>query len=342
MAATIKQIAELAGVSIGTVDRALHKREGIRPEVRDRILEIAESLDYKANAMAKAMVLKRKNPRIGLLLHVQVNDFFKEMIRGINAAAEEIRDSGISVTIRCGKNYDADDQLRLMEEMLAEGIQALVLVPLRDNRVTERIRLLREIGFPVVFLFSPAENAEALAFVGCDFEKVGRIAAGLIGTITGGHARVLYGTSSLNMLGNLERLNGFRRTLAERYPGLSLTKVAEFDNDDRLAYKKAVEEFQLPDYDVFMMATGAKTGIFRAFEEAGLHGKVKVVALDTSEPVLEAFRKGVITATIDQRPYRQGYQVIRLLYEYLLSGAIPPKEDCIVESDIKIYENFNG
>jgi LacI family transcriptional regulator len=136
--------------------------------------------------MAKAMVLKRRNIRIGILLHVQINDFFEEMIKGIDAAAEEIKDSGITITIRCGKNYDADDQLLLMEEMLSGGIQALVLVPLRDDRVTKRISQLRESGFPVVFLFSPAENADALVFVGCDFAKVGRIAGGLIATITGG------------------------------------------------------------------------------------------------------------------------------------------------------------
>jgi LacI family transcriptional regulator len=143
------------------------------------------------------------------------------------------------------------------------------------------------------------------------------------------------------MLGNIERLNGFRASISTRYPGLSLVRVTEYDNDDPLAYKKATDEFKQPlDFDVFMMATGAKSGIFQAFEEAGLNGRIRVIALDMAQPVIDAFQKGIVTASIDQRPYRQGYKVIKLLYDYFLSGVIPPKDDCIIESDIRIYENL--
>jgi len=77
---TIKKIAELAGVSIGTVDRALHNRAGVNPEVSRRIKEIAVSLGYEPNIMAKALSTKRKPIRIGVLFHVKPNPFYESFI----------------------------------------------------------------------------------------------------------------------------------------------------------------------------------------------------------------------------------------------------------------------
>ena len=62
MAVTIKEIAEYANVSRGTVDRALHGRGGVKPEVERRIRAIAENMGYKPNSVAKALSnLKKKN-----------------------------------------------------------------------------------------------------------------------------------------------------------------------------------------------------------------------------------------------------------------------------------------
>ena len=55
MRATIKMIAEKAGVSIGTVDRVLHDRPYVKAEVRERVLQVMEELDYHPNHMASAL-----------------------------------------------------------------------------------------------------------------------------------------------------------------------------------------------------------------------------------------------------------------------------------------------
>ena len=63
MRATIKMIAEQAGVSIGTVDRVLHNRPYVKPEVRERVLQVMEALDYRPNRMASALALSGTNRR---------------------------------------------------------------------------------------------------------------------------------------------------------------------------------------------------------------------------------------------------------------------------------------
>ena len=61
MAVTIKQIAELAEVSRGTVDKVLNGRPGVKAETKDRVLRIAKELDYKPNYLGKALVRSKEN-----------------------------------------------------------------------------------------------------------------------------------------------------------------------------------------------------------------------------------------------------------------------------------------
>ena len=68
MAVTSQQIAELAGVSRGTVDRALHNRGRVNPEVADRIRKIAEELGYRPNSIGQALVRARQGLRLGAIL----------------------------------------------------------------------------------------------------------------------------------------------------------------------------------------------------------------------------------------------------------------------------------
>ncbi len=79
MAVTIKQIAELAGVSRGTVDRALNHRAGVKKEVAERILQIAKELNYRPNAVAKALANTNKPCLIGVLMNSDGNEFFDEV-----------------------------------------------------------------------------------------------------------------------------------------------------------------------------------------------------------------------------------------------------------------------
>ena len=65
MGVTIRQIAEAAGVSRGTVDRALNNRGRIRPEVAERVRQIAEEMGYKPNQLGRALSMSRNNIKIG-------------------------------------------------------------------------------------------------------------------------------------------------------------------------------------------------------------------------------------------------------------------------------------
>ena len=68
MASTLKQIAEIANVSRGTVDRVIHGRSGVDPKTRARVLAVMQELDYKPNAMAQALRGMQNAFRIGAIV----------------------------------------------------------------------------------------------------------------------------------------------------------------------------------------------------------------------------------------------------------------------------------
>ena len=68
MAVTLKQIAEIAGVSRGTVDRALHNRGRVSPEVAERVRQIAQELGYQPNEVGQALARSRRQIKLGVVL----------------------------------------------------------------------------------------------------------------------------------------------------------------------------------------------------------------------------------------------------------------------------------
>ena len=107
MPTTLKDIAAAAGVSIGTVDRALKNRGRVNPQVAEKIKELAKEMDYHPNKIASGLVNRSRKHKIAVILHITGNDFFDEIIKGIRKAEREIRDYGMSVQIYPCKDFHA-------------------------------------------------------------------------------------------------------------------------------------------------------------------------------------------------------------------------------------------
>ncbi|MDD3459488.1 MAG: LacI family DNA-binding transcriptional regulator, partial [Weeksellaceae bacterium] len=86
MSITIKEIAELANVSRGTVDKVLNGRPGVKSETKNRVLKIAKELNYKPNYLGKALVQHKEKTRIGVILTPEYNPYIHEIIQGIHSA----------------------------------------------------------------------------------------------------------------------------------------------------------------------------------------------------------------------------------------------------------------
>ena len=215
MGVTIRQIAEAAGVSRGTVDRALNNRGRIRPEVAERIRAIADEMGYKPNQLGRALSMSRNNIKIGVILQGAETPFMKEVLKGIQEACAEVDNLGGTVLVHKIEHQNAEDVIRAMEKMRMEEVSGIAMVPLDEESVKREIdRFVEELRIPVVTFTSDVEDTKRLCFVGQNGVQCGRAAAGLMGELTGGKGKVavISGYSTNTSLSS--RVTGFREEVS--------------------------------------------------------------------------------------------------------------------------------
>ena len=166
MPVTVKQIAELAGVSRGTVDRALNGRGNVRPEVEKRILQIAEEMGYTPNRAGKALAYQRKNLSFGIVANAHGNEFFDDLLKGAQTAADEYSDFGLSLKIAGGRRYDVTQQLQQLSDLQAAGVSGIAISPINLPEVERKINELVAAGIKVITVNSDIKNTGRLCYVG--------------------------------------------------------------------------------------------------------------------------------------------------------------------------------
>ncbi|MGN1442408.1 MAG: LacI family DNA-binding transcriptional regulator [Acutalibacteraceae bacterium] len=316
MAITVKEIAQLAGVSRGTVDRALKNRPGISEETKKRILEIAEQYDYKPNIIGKALVYSGKPIHIAVILNSIGNPFFDEVKKGILAAGEEFESYGFQITLSEFKGYDAENLIQLLDH-LPDDTSNIILTPIWDRRVEEKLHSLQDKIKNIIMLSGAVEGLENAVYVGCDYLKSGRIAGRVTGLISGGSANLFIINGSLQHKGHGQRVEGICDVLKKDYPSIRLVGVAQSDDDDETAYREMKKAFrEHPEIDFVYITAGGVNGTLRAVKEQKRN--VRVCTFDDTEFTRESLRRGDVLATICQQPFEQGYNSVKAIFDKII------------------------
>ena len=345
MKVTIKTIAELSGVSTGTVDRVLNRRGKVKPAVESRVLEIANALNYKPNSAAKILAMQNKKRHIGVISHVQKdykNYAVQESFRGIHEAEEEIKESGISLIFKYGRNFNVDDQLKNIDDLVSTEILALAIAPINDPRVTARLDEVIESGIPVFCLINNIITKNPHYFIGIDNYQAGSIVAGFFSLLSNEKLDIAMIFPSLSMLGNANRLKGFEDTIQKYYPFLvNKIDVCIATNDDLTSYVTVKNMLKnLSHVNAIFFASGAAEGGVQAIKEQGLFGKATIIAVDPSDVIVENIIQGNISAVINQNTHTAGYQIIKAIYNYAMFNILPESTKIYIKSEIMIKEHF--
>lgn len=338
--ATIKEIAELAGVSRGTVDRVLNHRGFVSPDTERKVLEIASLLHYQPNKAGMALAAQKKKYHIGVLLFGEENPFFDEVIDGLNFRQSELSIYGCTTTVR-RIPFDLSTQLDAMEELRAEGIHGLILSPYNAAEIREKIDAFWEEGIPCVTVNTDIPHSRRIAYVGSDYYKCGQIAGGLLCLMTHGQTTAGIITGSHNILCHEERISGFSDYIAARRAPVCVTDIIENGDDDYKSYGAVSALLAArPDLNALYFTAAGVYGGCRAILDAGLKQMPVVITFDAVPTTKKMLAKGVITATICQHPKEQGVRSLSLLVDYLLTGELPAQTLVHMNLDIKIRESL--
>lgn len=329
MSTTLKDIAAAAGVSIGTVDRALKNRGRINPQVAEKIKKIAKEMNYQTNKIASGLVNSSRKYKIAIILHIMGNDFFDEILKGIRKAEREIRDYGMSIKIYSCEDFNAEMQLENIELALRENADAIIIVPINSALIRKKIRELSKQKFPVVFLNTYLKRISAFSSIHCDYFRSGRIGAMLTTLISNNNGRVIAFFPSSVMLGNNSRKEGCQNYFDTNTECAVLKDIVELTNNADINYK-IVRDTLIKEQDVncILFCGDSKMGISVLHE---LKRPIKAVFYDLGKETKQAIKEGKVNVAITQDPVEQGYMSVYVLFQYFSMGKIPPKEilmDC--------------
>lgn len=340
MSVTIKKIAELAGVSRGTVDRALNNRPGVREEVRLRILEISNTLDYKPNIVGQALVRQKKPYNIGVILPLEKNNkFYKKIYAGMYFAEKEIKDLGFNIIYEYSREYNIDDQIECINNLIKKNISALAFVPIDNEMIKNKINEISN-KIKVLTYVTDLEDVKKHCFVGVDAEKSGRIAGDLLTKILPDKANIIIITTSKFVLAQKLRMKGVYDIIANSEKKIKVLEVYENFDHEELTFECIMNAFsKYKKIDGIYLATGLGVdGLGKALKIVDLDKKVKVVAADLIDETIELLRNNVIDFTITQQPFNIGYKTIKNISNHLLNGTIF-EETVKIDSEIRTIEN---
>ncbi len=338
--ATIKEIAELAGVSRGTVDRVLNHRGFVNADTEKKVLEIASLLNYQPNKAGMALAAQKKKYVIGVLLFGEENPFFDEVISGLNVKLEELSIYGCTVLMR-RVPFDLKAQLDTIQALRAEGIHGLILSPYNATEVQLAIDALWEDGIPCVTVNTDIPNSKRIAYIGSDYHKCGRVAANLLQLIGSGIIRLGIVTGSHNILCHEERIRGFSDYVRANKLPVQIVDIRENGDDDYQSYD--VVSAMLAEHAEINALYFTAAGVFggcRAIQNSSLQKQPVVITFDAVPSTIEMLKTGVVTATICQHPEEQGARSLALLVDYLLTGKLPEQPLVYMDLEIKVKESL--
>ena len=340
MAVTLKEIAEAAGVSRATVDRVLHGRGHVKPDVEARIWQLAREMRYQPSPLGRGLVKSARATKIGVICQFRETPFMQMVVAGIEQVREELRLMGAELLLDTIDSYAPARMIASIDEMLQEGVQGLALTPGTTVDIRSKIKEVIAGGIPVITFNTDISGVGRLCYVGLDNVRAGQTCAGLMASSLRQGGLVLPISGYRGHSAHDQRLSGFQEIIRTTFPALRMLPVAWCHDSDRMAEEIVFETLQkYPNLSGVYISGNGQAGVCRALHRTGYAGKVVVICYDlTSENVAE-LQRGCIDFLIDQGAREQGYRPARLLYDYLILNTPPNR--AFYYTDILIKTRYN-
>jgi LacI family transcriptional regulator len=338
---TIKDIAQLAGVSRGTVDRVLHKRGGVTQEVLDKVNEILNKIDYEPNLIARNLKSNKIHRICVILPDPDIDPYWHACVKGINDAIKEFKAFSLLIEIFYFNPDSKKSFLNINETVLKGYPDGVLLAPLFHKETLNVVNKYNSLGIIVSTFNNHVQLSSIKNFVGQDLFQSGRMAAKLLDLLfNNGQIAIIHIDESYeNAIHMQEKEKGFRDYFSEK---------------KGMDYKIITLKLQNPNFEInfinFLNENPNLSGVFvttsKAYQIARIignrnnHNKIRIIGYDLIDENVTCLNQGLIDFLIHQNPKRQVYLGITCLVEhFLFEKEIPNK--ILLPIEIINSENAN-
>lgn len=318
-------IAEMANVSIGTVDRALHGRGGINESTRQRILQIARQISYRPNPAARALSAAKAVSKIGVCMPREIRFFYDQLWSGVLDEARSLEQLGVQFVYRPVQALGVKDT-NAFKELLHARVDGIVLTAGNPKGLTPLINEAEEKGIPVLCVSTDAPESRRSCIVCVEPSLNGALAGELMGKFVPPGSKVAIVAGMLKAEDHRKKTDGFSEGFSRHCTGGKIVDVIEGHEDEDESFQKTFDLLRrVPTIAGLYVNTVNCLPVCRALGARGLAGKVKLITTDLFAEMASYLQKGTITASIYQQPHRQGQLAVHLMVDHLTNKiALPP------------------
>jgi LacI family transcriptional regulator len=339
--ATIKDVAAHAGISVSTVNRALHEPDKVREETIRTVLDAAQAVGfYGVGTIRDSLISSRPKVRIGILLLQRNRALYQSFNRAFHVAAAAIRDHELVLHI---EHIDELSPQNVSDGMarLALNCDVLGVVATEHPIVAQALEALAARNIKCFALISQLTARCNVGYVGIDMWKAGRTAGwsmdkmcaapGKIGILVGNHRYRCQETNE----------SGFRSYFREHPRGFELLD-ARSTFETALIAREVTEELldKHPDVTGLYVAGGGISGVCAALRESGKADRIFTVGLDLTEITRAALIEGTLSLVISHPLQMMAHEAIGAMIRAFEGGPDFPPQSIMLPFEIYTPENL--
>jgi LacI family transcriptional regulator len=341
----IKDIAKLAGVSIGTVDRVLHNRGEVSEKTLLRVQKILKETKYTPNVMAQVLKSRKRYHLVSLLpAPSEDNSFWKKHPLGMFRAIQELDPFPVTlseVTFDMQSEEDFQKKAGKVIELKPDGV---LLAPIFKSESIAFCARLHKGNIPFVFIDGYIENTDYLAYIGEEIFQSGRVAGQLVDMVTPERSDILVVTIARNIQNVhhlTHRTEGFLSYFQKSGKNKGKKIIINIPDPSSDMVKSAIDKAFLENPGIgSIFITGSRSYLIALYLEKKKLKSINLIGYDLLDSNVVFLKSGITRFLIGQRPEEQTYKGIKKLFEFLSLHKVPDKIEYL-PVDIVTSENVD-
>jgi DNA-binding LacI/PurR family transcriptional regulator len=312
---TIKEVAELAGVSVGTVSHVITGSVHVSDPLRLKVEAAIRNLDYHPNHVARSLKTSRTRT-LGIIVPDMTISFFPQVIRGAETAA---RQRGYSL-IAVNSTDSAERQSELLSLLRSQQVEGILLVIAAATTPTNQMTRMIEAGIPVVCVDRVPEKVKVDSI---SVEDVSAAEMAVDHLIAMGYRRIAIVTGPVSLKNEQRRLLGYEKSLKRaklrRVGSLIWHGNLRPEDIEVMCRDRLSDAANLPDA-IFCTNGPTALGALRGLRDCGLRvpEDIGFATFDDLTQVDDIFRPGI--TTVVQPAYDMGFRAAEILLERIGHG----------------------
>jgi ribose transport system substrate-binding protein len=297
-----------------------------------KLFAAVAALAIGAAALAGPANAADKKFTIALIPGITTDAFYITMHKGAQAAADAL---GVNLIFQGGTSFNPTTQVPVLQAIIAKHPDAILIAPTDKTQLIAPLKQADAAGIPVITVDTFIGNGVyqtgsgdadfPLAYIASDNLLGGEIAARALGKAIGGEGKVYVSNVSPGVSTTDQREEGFKAEMKKDFPKVTVLDT-QFNDDDANKAASQEQSVYARNNDLkgifganLFSAIGAANGV----KQSGQTGKIKVVAFDAPQSIVDQLKSGLIDMAIAQHPAEIGYFAVVAAYAHLTGHSIP-------------------